>query len=318
MAHEVETMAYANEVPWHGLGFNINPDASIEEWIRAAGLDWEVKKAPVVFNNGSMHVYKDRFVLYRDKDNAPMNVVAGRYKPVQPKELLEFYRDLLDIYGMKIETAGSLRNGKRVWALAKTGDVHKVLGRDRVDGYLLLATSYDSTFSTLAQFTSVRVVCNNTLQLSLRDKLARVTVPHLREFKPEEVKDQLGIGREAWEAFKTATDVLAKAKVDDTLAKEFIFKLFAVDPKQPVEDMEPAQLVEHKHASNVIDLFRTPSPSTALAGSTAWGLVNAVTGYVDHGKRARGADGRLNSAWFGDGAGLKQRAWDRALELVAA
>lgn len=318
MSHEVEQMAYANEVPWHGLGNNIPDTASIEEWLVAAGLNWEVTKEPVKFQHGGKErTFKDRFVLVRNTDSQPMTVVAGRYKPVQPKEILEFYRDLIDMHGMKIETAGSLRNGKRVWALAKTGDVHKVLGKDEVKGYLLLATSYDGTFSTLAQFTSVRVVCNNTLSLSMKDKLARVTIPHVREFDADEVKKQLGIGREAWEAFTQATEVLAKAKVDDEIAKEFIYNLFKLTP-EILKEPTPEVLVERTHADNVIEIFKTPSPSQVLAGRTAWGLVNAVTSYVDHSKRARGNEGRLNSAWFGDGANLKQAAWGKALELVAA
>ena len=316
MAHEVEQMAYANEVPWHGLGFNISADATIEQWQTAAGLDWTVKKAPVLYVNGSQHVFKDRFVLYRDTDSKPMGIAAGRYKIVQPKELLEFYRDLIDRFGMKIETAGSLRDGKRVWALAKTGDVHKVLGKDEVAAYMLLATSYDSTFSTLAQFTTVRVVCNNTLSLSMKDKSARVTIPHVQQFDADAVKEEMGIGKRAWEAFCIASDTLAKAKVDDEIAGQFIANLFDVNKLRELEKVEELAVAE-KHAGNVLAIYDSTAPASLLAGRTAWGLVNAVTSYVDHSKRARGNEGRLNSAWFGEGAQLKQQAWDRALELVA-
>ena len=121
--------------------------------------------------------------------------------------IFEFFRDLLAMHNMKMHTAGSLMNGGRIWCLAQTGDVHKVLGVDRVDSYLLLSTSYDLTLSTLAQFTSVRVVCNNTLQQALRDSSGRVTIPHVREFNAEHIKDQLGIGREQWAAFTAALDV---------------------------------------------------------------------------------------------------------------
>lgn len=315
MAHEVEQMAYANEVPWHGLGFNISADASIEQWQKAAGLDWEVKKAPVMYRTDAYHVFKDRFVLYRDTDNMPMGVAAGRYKIVQPKELLEFYRSLLGRFGMTIETAGSLRHGKRIWVLAKTGNVHKVLGKDKVEGYLLVATSYDSTFSTLAQFTTVRVVCNNTLSLSMQDRVARVTIPHVQQFDAEKVKDEMGIGEEAWKAFTATSDALAKAKVDDEIATQFVRNLFNVDALQQANKI-PELAVAENHANNVIGIFRSDAPQSVLAGRTAWGLVNAVTSYVDHSKRARGSEGRLNSAWFGDGANLKQQAWDGAKELA--
>ena len=140
MAHLIETMAYANEVPWHGLGNNINADSPIEDWQRQSGLDWTVSKRPVHFAgkcvpgaNHGIHTFKDKFVLVRDTDSRPFSVVSGRYNPVQPKEILEFFRDLIDTHGMTIETAGSLKDGKRIWALAKTGDAHKVLGNDLVN-----------------------------------------------------------------------------------------------------------------------------------------------------------------------------------------
>lgn len=317
MAHLVENMAYAGQVPWHGLGFQIDPDASIEDWQKAAGLDWEVKKAAVEFQNGERHIMKDTFVLYRDSDSRPMSVISTRYKPVQPAEILEFYRDLISMHGMKIETAGSLKDGKRIWALAKTGEVHKVLGTDQVEGYLLLATSYDGTFATLAQFTSVRVVCNNTLQLSFNNHGARITVPHFREFNAEAVKNQLGIGHEAWQAFTSMAEVLARTKLDEGKAKDTISNVFRLPLGIPTPDELVKQAVDRAHADNVFQLFMGKARGADLAGQTAWGLVNAVTEYVDHGKRARGQGNRLDSAWFGEGANIKQRAWDEA-QLLAA
>ena len=236
MTHLIETMAYANEVPWHGLGNNINADSTIEDWQRQSGLDWTVSKRPVMFNapdhqrmefGGSpLSVFKDKFVLARDTDNTPFSVVSDRYKPVQPKDVLEFFRDLIATHGMTIETAGSLKDGKRIWALAKTGDAHKVLGSDLVDSYLLLATSYDLTFSTLAQFTSVRVVCNNTLQQSLKDYISRVSIPHFRDFNATYIHEQLGLGRAQWGAFSQALDAIAKIKLDSAKAKEVLGKVF--------------------------------------------------------------------------------------------
>lgn len=325
MAHEIETMAYANEVPWHGLGTPVSDDLTVEQMQTAAGLDWSVSKRPVMFSApeptlrtefGSglqiMAPFKDKFVLARDTDNTPYAVVSGRYKPVQPKQVLEFFRDLLAQQGMKLETAGSLRDGKRIWALAKTGDSHKVLGNDEIGSYLLLATSYDLTFSTLAQFTSVRVVCNNTLQQSLRDATGRVTIPHFQDFNADLVKDQLGIGRDGWSAFTSAIDVIAKARMttgDAVAAMNKVFELEA-DPTKP----DPNRV----HATNVIDMFTKQEFIGAdLAGRTGWGLLNCLTEYTDFKKRARGQGNRLDNAWFGDGAKLKERGLETILEMAA-
>lgn len=319
MADAVEGMAYVGATPWHGLGNEVSEDISLEEFQKEAGLDWEVVKRPVEFHANDLlapnRVFKDKFVLARETDNKPFAVVSGRYKPVQPKEIFEFFDDLLTMHGMKMHTAGSLMNGRRIWCLAKTGDVHKVLGTDRVDGYLLLSTSYDLTLSTLAQFTSVRVVCNNTLQQALEDKSGRVVFPHIRDFDAGKVKHELGIGRDQWQAFTGALDLLAKTNLDVDKANKVIDTVFEL-PEDPEKRMANS---DRLHAQNVIDLFKTASFKGAdLTGQTSWGLLNSLTEYVDWRKRARGGQsGRLNNAWFGDGAKLKQTAMNELLKLAA-
>ena len=314
MAHELEQMAYTNTgaMPWHGLGNTIDPDASIGDWQTAAGLDWSVSKRPVLFNgaDGGPRGFADKFVLARNTDNRPFSVVSGRYKPVQPSEVLEFFRDLIATHGMTIETAGSLKEGKRIWALAKTGDAHKVLGNDLVNSYLLIATSYDLTFSTLAQFTSVRVVCNNTLQQSLNDYISRVSIPHFKDFNASQVHESLGLGRSQWGAFSEALDVIAKMKLDVFKAKSVIEKVFEVP------DIEVPS-ANRAHVVPILRLFQGQGIGSDLAGQTGWGLVNAVTEYTDHHKRARSQGNRLDSAWFGDSANIKDAVFKEVLELAA-
>lgn len=319
MAHEVEQMAYAGAVPWHGLGNNIDATSTIEEWQQAAGLEWEVGMRPVIYadSSGNLPVtwktFKDRFVLARNIDDKPYAVVSGRYKPVQPKEILEFFRSLVADFGMTIETAGSLREGKRVWALAKTGDAHKVMGVDEIKGYLMLATSYDLTFSTMAYNTSIRVVCNNTLQASFGDMVNRITIPHFREFNMDAVKAEMGLSKENWQAFTKAMDTLAKIKLDVAKATEVTQRVFQVDPTKVSKE----NAVNIQHAGRVIELFSGRAIGSDVAGETAWGLVNATTEYLDQHKRARNASNRLDSAWFGDGFNTKQRMVDECLLLAA-
>jgi len=316
MAHMIEQMAYRGAVPWHGLGNTIGDDDTIEDIQRKAGLDWSVSKRPVMYREeaGGEYNFKDKFVLARDTDHTPFSVVSGRYKPVQPKEVLEFFRALLSRHNMKIETAGSLKGGQRIWALATTGDAHKVLGADEVRGYLNIATSYDLTFSTQAYFTSVRVVCNNTLQQSFGDQHGRIVIPHFREFKIDAVHEQLGLGQAQWEAFTKALDSIAKIVVDVKKAQEIVNDAFKV----PQDELEAQRFSDHIHANNVVDMFRYRKYIGAdLAANTGWGLVNATTEYVDHVKRARNQGNRLDSAWFGEGFNVKQRVFDGVLKLAA-
>lgn len=310
MTAAVESMAYVGEVPWHGLGNKVEEGIDLDDFRRNAGLDWEVQKSPVTYLE---KVFPDKFVLNRATDNRPYAVVSGRYKPVQPKQVFEFFRDLLDQHGMKMHTAGSLNDGAKIWALATTGDSAFIRGLDQVKAHLLLCTSYDLTLSTIAQFVSERVVCNNTLNIALGESGGgRIVIPHLRDFDADAVKEKMGIGREQWGAFTAMIEVLAKTKVSADIAREVMDKVFKLpdDPETP----DPKRL----HASNVVSLFAQERFRGAdLAGQTAWGLLNATTEYVDHHKRARNQNNRVDSAWFGEGANVKDATFKALVSLAA-
>jgi phage/plasmid-like protein (TIGR03299 family) len=128
VAHDIDcstgkpALAYIGETPWHGLGERLSEGQSIEVWIKAARLDWELKRLPVqYFIDAKLRVMDDRFVLSRSDTGAALSVVSDDYHIVQPKEVLEFYRDLVASFHYTLETAGALNGGRKVWALAKTG-----------------------------------------------------------------------------------------------------------------------------------------------------------------------------------------------------
>jgi len=317
--HLVETMAYAGERPWHGLGNKLAPQQPIEVWKRDAGMDWRIEESEVRYITGHNHVgtinaFPEQKVLYRSDTKAPLAVVSKRFNVVQPGEILEFYRDLTACNGFELETAGVLREGKKFWALARTGQSTTLKGRDKVDGYLLLATACDGTLATTAQFTSVRVVCNNTLQIALGDANGAIKVPHRSQFDPDVVKRQLGITVAAWDGFVARMKALCERPVDPDAAENLLRKVLTyagADGRQ--------QVVNEQALANVRSLYEGGGRGALMASSrgTAWGLLNSITEYVDHHRRARSDDHRRDAAWFGQGAQLKQRAWDEAMKLVA-
>ncbi len=310
--HLVQTMAYVGAEPWHGLGQRLQPREPIEAWQQAAGMDWTIESSPVRFFNGSetLHSFPEQLVLHRSDNHAPLAVVSQRFQVVQPREILEFYRDLSEVSGFELETAGVLKGGKKFWALARTGQSAVLKGHDQVKGYLLLATACDGTLATTAQFTSVRVVCNNTLHIALGDNMGAVKVSHRSSFDADAVKRQLGIAVSSWDSFLVRIKALSERKVSDAQAEAFLAKVLTL----PQHGQAP-----QKPIAAVLELFQGHGKGAELASAkgTAWGLVNAVTEYADHSKRARSTDHRLDSAWFGPGAQLKQAAWQEALKLVS-
>jgi phage/plasmid-like protein (TIGR03299 family) len=317
--HLVETMAYAGEKPWHGLGNKLAPQQPIEVWRQQAGMDWQIEESEVRFITGGsslgvINAFPEHKVLYRSDTRAPLAVVGKRFNVVQPGEILEFYRDLTACNGFELETAGVLREGRKFWALARTGQSTHLKGRDRVDGYLLLATACDGTLATTAQFTSVRVVCNNTLRVALGNGNGAVKVPHRSQFDPEAVKRQLGITVSSWDGFVARMKALVDRPVDPDSVDGLLRRVLTYTAADGKNTVANEQAIAAARA-----LYEGGGRGSQLASSrgTAWGLLNSVTEYVDHHRRARSDDHRRDAAWFGQGAQIKQRAWDEVMTLVA-
>jgi len=322
MAHAVQQMAYVGQTPWHQLGNQLPAKQPIEIWAQKAGMDWEIRDTPVRYMTeqagalGSIMSFPEQKVLFRSDTKAPLSVVSGRYQVVQPREVLEFYRDLTEISGFELETAGVLKEGKKFWALAKTGKETVLKGNDVVKGYLLLATSCDGTLATTATPTTIRVVCNNTLQIALNGASSAIKVPHSTNFDPQAVKKQLGIAVSQWDAFMYRMKTLSERKVKSHEAMNYFLKVICNTDSH----VDPAQGLMNERALKAVQALydgKGMGSELASASGTAWGLLNSISQYVDHEKRARSQEYRLDSAWFGQGAALKQRALDHALQLVA-
>lgn len=343
MAHELDFstgkagIAYRGETPWHGHGQVILPQDSIDDIRIKAGLDYDVLKTPVMFNcqaapplvvDGSVVDTGERIgtfdqnqVLYRSDTNTALSVVGKHYRVVQPKEVVEFYRDLSADFGFEVEVVGALQGGRKVWALANTKNAFALRGEDQVKGYLLLATSYDGTMATQARFTSVRVVCNNTLSLARMSK-AQVSVPHSQNFNADAVKRQLQVGP-AWEEFNASAAKMSETFInrDDTvrLMMAAYYGLANDEAIREFNDKEGnAEKVEKLMGRLQHALFQSPGSHMASARGMLWGALQAVTFDVDHSLPSRDTGSRLAKAWFGDGETIKNRAFDFASNLLEA
>lgn len=303
------TRRAGTEAAWHRLGGETPAGAPPEQWARDAGMDFSIESSPVTFGDGQ--VFAGRRVLYRDDTRAPLGIVSDRYKVVQPIEVLEFFRDLTLAGGYQLETAGVLGEGGKYWALATNG-MSADLGGDIIKPYLLLATACDGSLATTAQFTSVRVVCQNTLTMATAGAVDAIKVRHSTRFDAAAVKRDLGIDQ-TFDAFIATADRMASTSIASRDAAKTIWDLFVDDASAKPADL-PKQTRDK--IESVWTLFNGSGKGADLPSSrgTVWGLLNAVTEYVDHQTRARSDENRLSSAWFGQGKALK----DRAFEMLTA
>lgn len=343
MAHMVETMAYAGEVPWHGLGNRVNSGMSPEEMMVAAGIDWSVSKRPAYVPTTAhvdnlydptatspvMLVPESHFIV-RDTDNSVLSVCGSTYTPFQNADTMGFFKKFTEAGHMDMDTAGALKGGREIWGLAKIRKGFKLAGGDEVEGYLMMNNSHVPGKAMTLMFTAVRVVCWNTLSQALQGTSSAVKagrgfkIPHMQMFDAEiqlAAEQALGLSTEQIEHFQQQAEFLASKPA----------KSFDVD-KWLAELLQPQLLIERAKANNpealpplrdqfartanaVLESIETsPGADMKSARGTWWGALNGLTHAVDH-KKAGNANA-LHSAWFGAGAALKREGLVKALEYA--
>lgn len=320
MAHLIDlsndraNMAYVGQVPWHGLGQRLTEGAPIDVWAKEAGMSHSIERAPASFTHpsGELITLDDRDVLWRSDNHMPLAVVSHRYNVVQPMEILEFYRELVGATGdYELETAGCLDGGKKYWALAKYKK-DMAFGNDIVKPYLFLGSSADGTLATTAMHTSVRVVCNNTLQMSLRqDQQNAISVPHSVVVNFDELKSHLGV-TEAHDEYQAQVEELINKSMTQRQAAEIFVNLTA--KRDEDGNLENEATVKRVVSEIMESLTKGPGAELETSYGTAWGALNAVTHYVDFKAGARSNNNRFASGQLGRGACLKKQAY----QLLAA
>jgi len=333
MSHNIEIldgvaqMAYAGETPWHGLGTKVEADLSPREIMLAAGLDWEVGKFdncayvpggvdPVTLKKaGPVRVKTGEQSLIRLSDNKVLSPSVGQgWEPVQNSEAFDFFAEFVSNGDMEMHTAGSLQDGKYVWALAKVNESFEILGGDKVDSYLLFSNSHVFGKSMVIDFTPIRVVCNNTLTMALGKKSSnRVTVSHRTKFDANRVKELMGIAHNKLADYKAAAEALAAIKVSEDDLMEYFSKVFPLTSAKNLRGKELSRNAEQALVMNV----SSDQPGIEFAPGTWWNAFNTVTFMYDH-QLAREDDTRMFNSWLGTGRSKKIDAYNLALDMAGA
>jgi phage/plasmid-like protein (TIGR03299 family) len=309
MAHMVETMAYAGAVPWHGLGKAVPPDLSPEQMLKAAQLDWTVQKVPAFATIDGNTKSVGVSALVRSSDSRILDVVSNDWNPLQNSEAFEFFHEYCAAGDMEMNTAGSLRDGQIVWALAKVKQSFELFKGDQIDSYLLFTNPHKFGQSIDVRFTPIRVVCNNTLTLSLNQKAERVVKKnHRTQFDASEVKEMLGIATDKLAKYKEMASFLGAKRYTEDKLKEYFKEVF------PALGSKGKEL--SRAATMAIDVMEI-QPGAEYARGSWWQAFNAVTYLTDH-KLGRSSDTRLTSAWFGPNKSLKVKALEKAVEYAEA
>jgi len=335
--HHVETMAYNKaEIPWHGLGFPVEHDLTPEQMLKAAKVDWQVGKVPlfakvngVVRDTNQAALVRITGEAKKNKKKAvpihewpPLDYVSADWNLIQNLEAAEFFNEFVAAGNMNMETGGSLQNGKFVWFLAKIRESFDLFkGKDKIDGYLLFTNPHKYGFSSSVSLNTVRVVCWNTLNLSLnstaKDRIVKIS--HRKVFDAEEVKETLGLSAKKMAEYKERSTFLTTKRAKDEDIVEYFNRLYPVAAGTQKEISTPAKTLQ--------EIFGV-QPGHEMGEGTWWQGYNAVTYYHDHvyGRDVKDAQGRVNAlatqdnrltnSWYGMGRGKKLKALELALDYA--
>jgi len=315
MAHMVETMAYAGQVPWHGLGTEVSNDLTPIQMMQKAGLDWTVDEVESYVDYKGEQIKTGQKSLVRSSDASILTNVGEGWNPVQNEDAFQFFHEYCMAGDMEMHTAGSLDEGRMVWVLAKIKESFDILGGDQVDSYLLFSNPHKYGRAIDVRFTPIRVVCNNTLTMSLnKNSKNQVKLNHRSKFDADHVKQTLGIAHERFEKYKEIADFLSKRKFTKDSLVEYYNEVFPHTYRKDVEVKSEADLTKNGKAAMAV---LNTQPGAHFGAGSWWQALNSVTYLTDH-QMGRSEDSRLNSAWFGQNQARKVKAINKAVEFAEA
>lgn len=317
MAHMIETMAYAGEVPWHGLGVPVSNDLTPAQMMQKAGLDWKVREVESFVEYDGKRMPTGQKSLIRESDSKILTNVGENWNPVQNETAFEFFSEFVMSGDMEMHTAGSLKDGQMVWALAKVKDSFELFGGDKVDSYLLFSNPHQYGKSIDVRFTPIRVVCNNTLTLSLDSKKDNsVKVGHRVEFDASQVKQALGIANQKLNTYKEMAEYLGSKRFTTDSYVEYLNTVFPRTADKRVQDKPLSVDTLSRNARLAFDVVDF-QPGAGFAQGSWWQAFNSITYVTDH-VQGRSNDNRLYSSWFGGNQLRKKDAMKTALEFANA
>jgi phage/plasmid-like protein (TIGR03299 family) len=322
-----DRMAYVGESPWHKLGKRVPQGTSSAEFIKAAGLDWDVECVPA---SGAKQIGTaqdgtarwNRYVIRRpplaegEVEPVEFAIVSSRYRPLQNRDAFGFFDPLLRGWA-DLEAAGALHDGEVVWVQVRVRDNIEIQHGDTIERFLLLRNRHDAKGGISVRFTPVRVVCQNTLRQAELNSDAFATVRHSKNMEERLAEVRHDALRKIVEAYseRIRSEFAAmigcplSAKVQDDLLTELYDKRPAKPRKGQISRRER---IEQR-------LEKQPDVDPLAGKGTAWALYNAITWVEDQAAREEvDEEAGLNRMWFGSGAEKKAKAHEAIMRAVAA
>lgn len=305
------------EKAWHGLGTYVQEAMTADEAITLGGLDYEVKKKRISVAGGK--VIPGFWATERQDTKEALGIVSDAYHVVQNREAFSFFDSIIDNGEAIYQTAGALGKGERIFVTAKLPSDILVNG-EQVENYLLLTGGHDGKSAIQCGFTSIRVVCNNTLTAALRKLQNKVTILHFSNAKDKlaTASKIMGMSSSYTQELQEAFNKMTTVKITDAKLREFIEQ--AMKPAAQTvkkEDLEEQYSTLFTKKVDEIMAFAKEHPTqiTDAAKGTVWGAYNAISGYFGYLKEYKSQEDKMNDLYFKGAAKRIEKSFDLALSL---
>lgn len=297
--------------------------ADHDSWAKKAKLDWSIEESPAAFTpdgGKTIQLFDSKRVFFRSDTKSPLAVVGRKFKAVQPRAILDFYGEVAERYGFELAIAGEIDGGRKIWAMAQTPHDFALAAGDNVKGGLFVMTACDGSLSTQGFFTSFRLRCLNQLPVLHRHAKRGSTLQvfrctHGAVWSSARVERDLEAMELGWKGFKHYAEALANKRVTDQQAITFLQRFFYKGEAEVLTPVDIDEMADNQTMKRVMETYRKGIGQEGITG-TAWGVVNAVTRYMDHETRSKDGHVLVRKAWV-EGSRTKTKIFNAALEEFA-
>lgn len=324
MAHNINfkdgkaSFVAVGEKAWHGLGTYVNEAMTAEEAIKLGGLDYIVEKKPIAVAGGAK--IPGYWATVRTDTKDPLGIVSDAYHVIQNSEAFSFFDSIIDSGEAIYQTAGVLGKGERIFITAKLPEDILVNG-EQVENYLLLTSGHDGKSAIQCGFTSIRVVCENTLNASLGRLQNKVTILHFSNAKQklQTASRIMGMASKYTFDLNETFNKMAKVKITDKQLRAYIEEVM-----KPAKQTISKDELEVKHSAlflkkvdGIMDFAHShPTQLTPEAKGTVWGAYNAISGYYNYLKNYDSQETKMNDIYFKGGAKRVEKAFEVAASMI--
>lgn len=316
MLDDMSTLAYKGDEKWFGAGNKVDDNASIDDMLAAAGLNWSVSQHPVFAKVDGKQVKLPRKALFRDTDNKYLTITGDNWKPVQNKDAMEFFRDYTRSGGATLDAAGSLRDGQIIWGLASVKKGFTINGRDKVKGCILLLSPHQVGKAISVRSISLRTKCTNTFPIG-NTRGAEYAQNHLKDFDVESAREMVMVTKESIGELEKEIRVLMRQEISQADTIRVLAHHLQKVPKEFEKEHVKALIEDpslHNKAMRSV-LWAIDNAPGATPGN-AWGVLNGVTYWADH-MAGRIPSTRMFHSWLGYTGKHKETIKQDLLELAS-